>query len=433
VNTPWRISPRVFIQIVSAVVACAVASPAKAQRTPSYGHDFVTVGAPGNRGTLPSERPWAVDPEVPYGAVKHEFRITRTEILNEQWFEFVQAYAPFYPGSPRDKELTGLHIRYTPGVGHQMFSGTQRFPTEVPFSTMARYVNWLHNDKTREAWAFEDGAYDMSTFTANPDGTRNDQLTHHPGARFWIPTYDEIIKSFYYDPNRDGPNQGGYWLFPNSSNEPLISGAPGIGTTNAGTAGEFGFAYLNAGSYPDTKTPWGLLDASGGESEMTETVFIPEIRARAAYGSSFGTPAEFLIFDDRIDYPGLFLPADFFSRGFRVASSVPTPVSTAAFAVLFAVGSRYKRRRNGGWPDSKVCRLGMAGCPKPRSPPSRGATSHPLGTSGRLVIRRDQSRNAYACSRRAVLRASQTQDGGTIGRLGQRGGSGTTHREEQEG
>ncbi len=119
---------------------------------------------------------------------------------------------------------------------YAMVPGTEEYPTNLSWRFAARFCNWLHNDQSLTQGAFESGAYDTSTFTTNPDGTINDQAVRSPGARFWIPSENEWIKATYYDPNRYGPGQDGYWLQPAGHTEPLISGDPDQGgETSAGT------------------------------------------------------------------------------------------------------------------------------------------------------------------------------------------------------
>lgn len=78
----------------------------------------------------------------------------------------------------------------------------------------AMYCNWLHNGKQNTLESLQSGAYDVSTFHTNPDGTFTDQITRSPGATFWIPSLDEWIKAVHYDPNRYGPGKGGWWESP---------------------------------------------------------------------------------------------------------------------------------------------------------------------------------------------------------------------------
>jgi len=58
-----------IVGVVAMGTGLAVAQPGPT------GHDLVTVGAAGNRATLPHEMPW--DPAASYGAVPYEFRMTR--------------------------------------------------------------------------------------------------------------------------------------------------------------------------------------------------------------------------------------------------------------------------------------------------------------------------------------------------------------------
>ncbi len=100
----------------------------------------------------------------------------------------------------------------------------------ISWRDAAMFVNWLNNGKQAALDSLMHGAYDVNTFGTNPDGTFTDQLTHSPGARFWIPTFDELLKSFHYDPNKFGQGQGGWWQQPNGTDTPLISGPPGLWT-----------------------------------------------------------------------------------------------------------------------------------------------------------------------------------------------------------
>lgn len=300
--------------------------------------DFVTVGAAGNRSTIPSEVPGR--PEWQAGSVGYEYRMMRTELTVAQHFEFAQAYLQFNPQAVHDPGLRGPSLVRTATDELIMLPETTHWPSEMSWHMAARLCNWYHNGKVREAWAFESGAYDTTTFVQLPNGSRLDQLTRSPGARFWIPSIDEWIKAAYFDPNRYGPGLEGYWSQPNASNEVLISDYPqNGGQTNAG----FGVDRLqmDVGQYPQVQSPWGLLDVSGGKIEHFEDA-APN-RNRLYGGTNQGFSTHFLF--DRLDNVvwGSFAP-DTSVNGLRLASQVPSPSTLVVFVAVCT--TCFSRRRH---------------------------------------------------------------------------------------
>lgn len=335
---------------LSVLAVSLAATPALAQGVPpDYGHDFVTIGAPGNRHVTPAEAPrWDFDRFGPFGGVDYEFRITRTEVTNTQYLEFLDAYTKI-PGRASGFWAAGRGILLEGFDPHgnpifQIWPGAEQAPADPSWDFAARYVNWLHNDKGSQLEDFETGAYDMSTFRTDPTtGMRTDQLERSPGSRYFIPNLDEWTKAAHYDPNKHGPGQEGYWYHPGGSDGVLVSGRPGDPGAQTG-AGEDPSPYPHyfpAGSFPDTDGPWGLLDTSGGASEWTETVLIPDSIGRERYvrGSST-SPAGFYVFEDRIDDGRLAFGRP---HGFRVASVVPAP--GGGVVALLATGVLCLRRR----------------------------------------------------------------------------------------
>ncbi|MEQ8844598.1 MAG: SUMF1/EgtB/PvdO family nonheme iron enzyme [Phycisphaerales bacterium] len=320
---------------------------------PDWGHDFVTIGAPGNRGVLPFEAPrWDFDRFGTYGDVAYEYRITRTEVTNTQYLEFLNVYTKL-PGRTSRPGIFGrgiLAVGFDPSGNPILVlqPGAAQAPADPSWEYAARYTNWLHNGKGTRLEDFETGVYDTSTFREDPvTGERMDQLERSPGSRFFLPSFDEWIKAAHYDPNKNGPGvppeeRAGYWYHPGGSDDYLVSGPPGTPGAETG-AGERppDFLYFPVGQYPGTSGPWGLLDTSGGAQEWTETVIDPSIpgRLRVQAGSSTGSSG--YMFDDRIDTA--FLGRDEPS-GFRVASVVPAPGT----AVLLSAGLGsvcFRRRR----------------------------------------------------------------------------------------
>lgn len=308
------------------VVVLALVGIVGAAPPPDYGFDWATITHPGNRVASPSEL--SFDPGQRVGRVDHLYRISRTEMPNERWFEFVQAYAPYYDGTPINSSFTGHNIQWT-GTGYEMVTGTERLVATVAWRYAARFANWLHNDKRLDQAAFESGAYDTSTFTSNPDGSINDQIAHTPGARFWIATDDEWVKAMYFDPEKNGAGSAGYWRHPISRDTPATPGLPWEGgETSAGIMFDPNIGDLPVAAYLDITSPWGLWDGSGGAWEVSESLarrgdggFYRGARQRRG-SAAYLDPVVSRRFDELGRY-GLVSPDSAESATFRIASVVP--------------------------------------------------------------------------------------------------------------
>ena len=363
------------IRLTSAALALGIASTSlaaggglmhgKAPRpTDDFGHDFVKIGRPGNRDALPSERVHNVDwPDL--GGVRHRYRIARTEVTATQWIEYVEAYEPYWVaagGGRNDSRFTSVLIRASnpnPANGPPNYSIISPAATQTAVTmswyNAARYCNWLHNGKVNEEWAFETGVYDTSTFGLVPGVGYFDQPEHSPGAKFWIPTLDEWTKAAYYDPDRYGEGEDGYWFNMAGQNEPLVSGPPGVGQTSAGSNFPPGFDPLtiSVGSYLDVQSPWGLFDTSGGVSEWTGTLVNDFVLSdgtladpsRVHRGSDFGGTYDGSA--DVIDlYPFQSSNPMAAPAGLRLASAIPSPGTPFVWMTMlgWALPRRTRRR-----------------------------------------------------------------------------------------
>lgn len=328
-----------------------------------FGFDFVTVGAPGNRSWLPHERrfPNGGDPNLidDRGRVDYEYRILRTEVVQTDYVDFVRAFRPFWlsiedrpgatveSGSPTDNSFTSRGINLLGG-----FAVDPRYDNSavtISWRNAARYANWLHNgapnDEASLTWnTFHTGAY---TFTDRSFGSNvyGNPVTRNEGARFWLPGLDELLKAAYYDPDRYGEGEEGYWLYPHSSSETPVVGPPGVGDVGPadldGDGVVAGWERLASGLRPGTVSPWGLLDVLGTQEEWVET---PRGVAMV--------DGELLQSGSRTLLGDLFAEIDnwsyFSGTGigftFRIATIVPAPSAAMAIGLAGAVFAARRRR-----------------------------------------------------------------------------------------
>jgi len=106
-------------------------------------------------------------------------------------------------------------------------------PFNLKYSNLARYCNWLHNNKPtgdQNTNTTENGAYALNNMysysiyyyvhpSTTPAGSPQDMPlpTRQPNAKYWIPTASEWYKAACYDPTLNN-GTGGYWSIPTRSN-----------------------------------------------------------------------------------------------------------------------------------------------------------------------------------------------------------------------
>jgi len=326
---------------------------ARADIDPLSGIDLVRIGAVGNvpsPGYLPGDRSRG------RGGVNYEYSIGRLEVTTSQWVEFFNA-AYRLPSNQRISHLipptfwgaTGSPGNWTVPAGNEL-----RPVGDISWRMAAIYCNWLHNGKGANRKAFLNGAYDVGTFTLGTGFT--DQRTHNPDACYWLPTWDEVLKAFHFDPAKANPDgtTGGWWRYSNSSDTPLVYGPPNTlvnGLPTEANAGWFDGGnpqyQISLGAYPNTRTPWGLLDAAGATSEWNEEVFgfgsLLEARGYdgSAWGSSLGVAN---LADAASGRGGDFPSLSELHLGFRIASSVPAPSTLTLMGLGWWLTAVRKRR-----------------------------------------------------------------------------------------
>ena len=299
-----------------------------AQDDPTSGLEFITITDVGNRDTNDEEMP-GIDGTggFRYGGVDYEYRMAITEVTIGQYFEFVVAYLPIYERNTGNTlgfvDFTGHGIRTRDGVASIRAGYSASRATNMSWEYATRYVNWLHNDKVNEEWAFETGVYDTSTFYRDEEDVYHHQAAHHPDARYWLPTKDEWVKAGHWDPQKNN-GEGGYWKYPNSTD---FDSMPSLLPSEGGerNAGRFWEGWpLDVGSFPHVTSPWGMYDMLGGESELLEQVAPSgDLGRRGVAGSGYGNFDYQDAYSADILKPGPYTGI-WVAEGLRLVSAVPS-------------------------------------------------------------------------------------------------------------
>lgn len=319
--------------VIGSILAASAARVAA--EVPDYDFEWAIIGDPSNP-------PWPggmYGQTAGRGSVDYVYRMSVLEVSSAQWLEFINIFAPQSddPANFLRPSTSGLRpVTGQPGVYilNPFSPNAADLPVlGITWRDAAMYVNWLNNGKSTEWEAIQSGAYETSTFTQNPPTdftgtTYNDQLTHDPEARFWLPTLDEWMKAAHWDPNKygEGEGEGGWWEYPGMSDAPLTPGQPGEGQTSADLSGAQAPHSIPLGAYPESASPWGLLDTSGGAAEWTEEPIGEKgLIARVLGGAWAGSGTFALEFFDSVDTLNALRPDFPVTGGLRIASRADFP------------------------------------------------------------------------------------------------------------
>jgi formylglycine-generating enzyme required for sulfatase activity len=309
--------------------------------------DYVTVGDVGN----------AAD-STGFGAVGYSYQISKYEVTNAQYAEFLNAVA-----------ATDSHVLYNSnmnfdargGITQSGVSGSFTYSLKanmgdkpvnyVSFSDAMRFSNWMHNGQG--GGSTESGAYDMTQSAST--------VIHSGSASVWIPTENEWYKAAYYQPVGAGGDMDSYWLYPTKSNSQPTSATPPSGISGAanyyyddgianGINGGYavtqsttfisGTTYLSdVGAYSNSSSYYGTFDQGGNGWEWNEAVIGS---GRGLRGGSWPMAGGSLLASDRGSSGSPANESSFV--GFRLASSVPEP-SRVMLLIAGGCGLLMRRRR----------------------------------------------------------------------------------------
>lgn len=281
--------------------------------------EWANVGAPGN----------TPDPASGFGSVAHEYRISKHEVTNLEYAEFLNAVATTDPVGLWDSAMatfprcgitrSGTAGNFTYSLKPDMANKPVNY---VSFYDAVRFCNWLHNGKPigpQSANTTENGAYEI---VGSEVGERK-ML-----AKFFLPTENEWYKAAYFNPELNN-GTGGYWLYPTQSNDlPETALVDTTGTvTNPGPfiINWKSQAIWNSQTGNVTSTascgntsPWGIFDMGGNVEEMNETIVAGT--NRGFRGGSWNLNGASTPLSTNRNLTDGQRNAQYQSRGFRIAS-----------------------------------------------------------------------------------------------------------------
>ncbi len=284
--------------------------------------DWVTVGAPGNLFDFPTFR----------GAVASTYRISKYEVTNAQYAEFLNAVAAtdslalYNTNMGSVAVLGGITRSGTSGsFTYSTIAGRDRMAVNyVSFYDTLRFANWLHNGQG--AGSTETGAY-----TITPAGIAANSITRNAGATIFLTSEDEWYKAAYFDGTS-------YFDYSAGMDTRIVCAEPGA-TPNTANCGFLMTQNLtHVASYTGSGSPYGTFDQGGNVWEWNETIISGS--NRGLRGGSFYNPP--------INLAALYRPdkdptGEDLGLGFRVASLVPEP-GTALLLAASMLGLTSWRR-----------------------------------------------------------------------------------------
>ncbi len=304
--------------------------------------DWIAIGNPGNAADTPSSNCYVAS----CGSVSSSYRISKYEVRNAQYSEFLNAKAASDPLSLYST-LMGSDAT-NGGITRSGLSGSYTYTVKtgfgmkpvnyVSFYDALRFANWLHNGQG--SGDTETGAYTLLGGTATPsNGTT---VTRNGGATIFLPSENEWYKAAYYSPG------GVYFDYPAGTDNTTVCAAP-TATANRANCDFAVGALTTVGAYTGSASPYGSYDQGGNVWEWNEEIVFGS--GRGNRGGSWGTSASTLAASSPSG--GGTPSSEFVAVGFRVASpSVPPPVPigdvagpvVAALLVMTGMLAVWRRR-----------------------------------------------------------------------------------------
>ena len=252
--------------------------------------DWATVGNPGN---APDQLYTSSNPaNLRFGAVANTYRISKHEVTNDQYTEFLNAVDPMgtnpnsvYSSFMGSNARGGIAFNAGAASGSKYSTKTNmgnKPVNYVSFFDAMRFANWLENGQPTGGSGTESGVYTIG------NGVNE---TRAPGATFFIPSEDEWYKAAYHQPAAQGGDADDYWLYPTASNSvPTIATANAVGdisnpganvanyNSGADWNGQNGNVTTVGSAGPLSASFYGTFDQGGNVLEWNEAVISSSFR-----------------------------------------------------------------------------------------------------------------------------------------------------------
>ena len=294
--------------------------------------NYQTIGNAGNAANAVTGR----------GSVATAFRMQKNEVTNTQYAEFLNSQGKSNTNgiynSLMGSDSTNGGISQSGSTGAFTYSVKSNMASRpvnyVHWFSAARFTNWLHNGQLTSATT-ETGAYTLANAVSGSTKVRN------AGANTYLPNQNEWEKAAYY-----AGTGSVYTLYPTNSNTlPTASLSNG---TNVANFNSVTTTLLNAGTYANTASFYGIQDMSGNASEwieMTVASSTPLIMGGGFTSATLGMKSS----SDSIGGLAKTSTMANSANGFRVAAApvaVPEPetIALAAMGIASLVGMELVQR-----------------------------------------------------------------------------------------
>jgi len=270
---------KLTLWLLLAAAALLPATPASAE----VAIDWITVGDPGN----------ACDPQAEgcFGSVAGSYRISKFEVTNAQYAEFLNAVAAtdtnalyhLNMGSSTTGSNGGITRSGSSGsFSYSAIAGREDMPVgSVSFWDATRFANWLHNGQptgAQDSTTTEDGAYTLTA--TNPV---SNTVMRNADAQVFVPSEDEWYKAAYYDALSTS-----YFDFPMGTDTQTVCTLPGETANTANCTSTVVGDLTDVGSYTGSPSPSGTFDQGGNAQEWNEAVI--QFNLRGVRGGSVSAP-----------------------------------------------------------------------------------------------------------------------------------------------